>query len=153
MGKLGIDSIYESWPVYLFHMLLGHHGIFSLSPIFIFTLSGIWTSLRSRENPLRAFAALAAFLTFVLLIFYTFFAGNRFYGGLSCGLRFFFWLIPLWLMLLPQGLEGKTSRRWFRGTAQAFLLISAVSVFYCAGNPWGRSWLHMFLFSMKWIGY
>jgi hypothetical protein len=152
VGAGGIDSIHEPWPVYLFNMLVGHHGIFSLSPIFIFTLMGIWSSLRSRGSPLRAFAALAASLTVVLLVFYTFFTG-RIYGGLCCGLRFFFWLIPLWLMLLPEGLRGKTTHRWFRGMALAFLLISAVSVFYCARNPWSRPWIQEYLYYMHWIDY
>ncbi|MGB7591357.1 MAG: hypothetical protein WBO19_08975, partial [Terriglobia bacterium] len=96
---------------------------------------------------------LAAFLTLVLLVFYTFFAGNRSYGGQCCGLRFFFWLIPLWLMLLPEGLRGKTTHRWFRGMALAFLLISAISVFYCAHNPWSRPWIHEYLHYMQWIDY
>jgi len=152
IGK-GIDNAYEPWPVYLFHMLVGHHGIFSLSPIFFFTLMGVRSSLRSRESPLRAFAALAAFLTLLLLVFYTFFAGNRNYGGMCCGLRWFFWLIPLWLMLLPEGLRGKTAHRWFRGMALAFLLISAISVFYCARNPWSRPWLHQYLYYRQWISY
>jgi len=153
VGRGGIDNIYEPWPVYLFHMLVGHHGILSLSPIFIFTLMGVWSSLRSRGSPLRAFAVLAVFLTLVLLVFYTFFAGNRIYGGMCCGLRFFFWLIPLWLMLLPEGLRGKTTHRWFRGMALAFLLISAISVFYCARNPWSRPWIHEYLHYRHWIDY
>ena len=152
MGK-GIDNMYEPWPVYLFHMLVGHHGILSLSPIFVFTLIGVWRSLRSPASPLRAFAALAAFLTLLLLVFYTFFAGNRNYGGMCCGLRWFFWLIPLWLMLLPEGLRGKAAQRWFRGMAVAFLLISAISVFYCARNPWSRPWLQQYLYYKQWIKY
>ena len=152
IGK-GIDNMYEPWPVYLFHMLVGHHGILSLSPIFIFTLMGVWSSLRSRGSPLHAFAALAAFLTLLLLVFYTFFAGNRNYGGTCCGLRWFFWLIPLWLLLLPEGLRGKTAHRWFRGMALAFLLISAISVFYCARNPWSRPWLQQYLDYKQWIKY
>jgi hypothetical protein len=152
IGK-GIDNMYEPWPVYLFHMLVGHHGILSLSPIFFFTLMGVWRSLRSPESPLRAFAALAAFLTLLLLVFYTFFAGQRNYGGMCCGLRWFFWLIPLWLMLLPEGLRGKTAHRWFRGMALAFLLVSAISVFYCARNPWSRPWLHQYLYYKQWIKY
>jgi hypothetical protein len=152
IGK-GVDNLWEPWPVYLFNMLLGHHGIFSLSPIFLFTLLGVWKACRSASNPLRAFAALAAFLTLLLLVFYTFFAGQRNYGGMCCGLRWFFWLIPLWLMLLPEGLRDGSARRWFRGMALAFLLVSAVSVFYCARNPWSRPWLQQYLYYKQWIKY
>jgi hypothetical protein len=151
-GK-GIDNMYEPWPVYVFNMLAGHHGILLLSPIFIFTLMGVWGAIRSPGNPLRAFAVLAALLTLVLLVFYTFFAGQRNYGGFCCGLRWFFWLIPLWLMLLPEGMRGKTGRRWFRGMALAFLLVSAASVFYCARNPWSRPWIHQYLNYKGWIKY
>jgi len=151
-GK-GIDNMYESWPIYLFNMLVGHHGIFSLSPIFIFTLLGVWRCLRSPNHPLRGFAVLAAFLTLVLLVFYTFFAGQRNYGGMCCGLRWFFWLIPLWLMLLPEGLRKRSGRRWFRGMALALLLVSAVSTFYCARNPWTRPWIQQYLYYKGWIKY
>jgi hypothetical protein len=72
---------------------------------------------------------------------------------MCCGLRWFFWLIPLWLLLLPEGLRGKTTHRWFRGMALAFLLISAISVFYCARNPWSRPWLHQYLYYKQWIKY
>jgi hypothetical protein len=153
MGVGPMDRIYESWPVYLFHMLVGHHGIFSLSPIFIFTLIGVWRLLRSRESSLWAFAALATFLTLLLLVYYTFFFGLRGYGGMCSGLRFFFWLIPLWLMLLPQGLLGKTAHRRSRGIALAFLLISAISVLYCVRNPWSRPWIQEYLHSMGWLAY
>ena len=140
----GIDNIYEPWPVYVFNMLIGHHGIFSLSPIFVFTVIGGWSSLRSRESPLRVLAALAAFLTLLLVVFYTFFTGIRSYGGLCGGMRWFFWLIPLWLMLIPQGLQGRIAQHWFRGMALGFLLISAISVYYCVHGPWDRSWIRLF---------
>ena len=153
MGSLGIDNLYEPWPVYLFNMVAGHHGILSLSPIFIFTLIGVWSSLRSRGSPLRAFAALTTFVTLVLIVFYTFFFPNRVYGGMCCGLRYLFCLIPLWLLMLPEGLRGKTTHRWFRGMALAFLLISATSVFYCVRNPWSRPWIHEYLYYMRWIDY
>jgi len=149
----GIDNAFEPWPVYLFNMVIGHHGILSLSPIFIFTLIGIGRALRTPQSPLRAFSALAAFLTILLLVFYTFFAGQRNYGGMCCGLRWFFWLIPFWLILLPEGMRGKTAQRWFRGMALAFLLVSAVSAFYCARNPWSRPWIQQYLYYKQWIKY
>ena len=61
-------------------LLLGHHGVFSLSPIFIFSLIGLWRSIRARGDPLEPFALLTALLTLLLLVFYVFFAGQRNYG-------------------------------------------------------------------------
>ena len=62
-------------------------------------------------------------------------------------------MIPLWLTLLPEGLKARASRRWFRGMAIAFLLISAASVFYCSRTPWTRPWIHQYLYYKGWIKY
>jgi hypothetical protein len=134
-------------------MLVGHHGVLSLSPVFLFSFLGIWLELRDRGSPLRPFAALAAFLTLLLLVFYLLFAGQRNYGGATAGLRWLFWLIPLWLLLLPAGLRNFSTRRSRRGIAVVFLAVSAMSVFYAARNPWSRPWLHQWLSYMGWISY
>jgi len=149
----GIDNQYEPWYVYLFQMLIGHHGIFSLSPIFLFTVLGSIVLLRQPGNPLRDFALLSMFLTIVLFVFYLFFAGQRNYGGMSNGLRWMFWLIPLWLMILPFGLQRRSSNFWFQRLAMIFLAISAASAFYATRNPWTRPWLHEILYYMGWIRY
>ncbi|MFO1094777.1 MAG: hypothetical protein U0992_15945 [Planctomycetaceae bacterium] len=40
MHPRGIDKATDSFPVYLLHCILGHHGLLSLSPIFVLTLIG-----------------------------------------------------------------------------------------------------------------
>ncbi len=147
-----IDGQYEPWHVYLFHLLIGHHGIFSLTPIFVLSFLGIFATIRSRADPLRVFAMLALVLTLILLIFYVFFAGQRNYGGATSGPRWFFWLIPQWLIFLPRGLR-LSSRPWFHTLALLFLIVSAASVFYPGANPWSRSWLHAWMSSIGWIHY
>lgn len=148
-----IDNQYEPWYVYMFHMLIGHHGIFTLSPIFLFSFLGIFHCVRNRGTPKQDFAFLTLFLTLLMLVFYTFFAGQRNYGGMCNGLRWLFWLIPFWLFFLPEGLSENATRRWFRGVALLCLLISAASVFYATRNPWTRPWLHEWLFYKGWIRY
>ncbi|MBL8800065.1 MAG: DUF2029 domain-containing protein [Planctomycetia bacterium] len=46
--KTGIDFAWkkETRPTYMFHFLFGHHGIFSLSPIFLLSVVGIWLGVR-----------------------------------------------------------------------------------------------------------
>src|SRR5262249_8907498 len=54
MHPAGIDRGQDSLPVYLLNMVIGHHGILSLSPIFILTVAG-WCLLRRKEvQELRA---------------------------------------------------------------------------------------------------
>ncbi len=149
----GIDNQYEPAGVYVFHMLLGHHGVFSLTPIFVFSAIGVARVLRDRRHQLWAAALLAAGLTVVLLVFYTFLAGTRNYGGMTNGLRWLFWLIPLWLLFLPDGLAGRSSSRLWRAIALAALVISAASSFYASRNPWTRPWLQELLNQTGWIAY
>ena len=75
------------------------------------------------------------------------------YGGWTSGLRWLFWLIPLWLVFLPVGLEWKRDCRWFRRIAVACLLVSAASAFYATRNPWTRPWIHELLNQAGWIQY
>ena len=45
----------EPYAIYLFHMTLGHHGVFSLTPIFLFSAWGADTIAR-RRRPIRKVA-------------------------------------------------------------------------------------------------
>ncbi len=78
--------------IYFFHMTLGHHGVFSLTPIFLFSALGA-VRLLAERNParssMRAVALLTAVLTAVLLAFYTWNPKARNYGGSTQGLRGF----------------------------------------------------------------
>ena len=140
----------EPYATYFFHMTLGHHGVFSLTPIFLFSALGAvrllgaggWFPLPRRGGPaMAAVAWLTTVLTVVLLAFYTWNPKARNYGGSTQGLRWLFWLIPFWLLLLPKGVEWGQTRRWFRGLALLALGISVMSVGYAIRNPWSSPWI------------
>ena len=63
---------------------------------------------------MEAVAWMTAVLTVVLLAFYTWNPKARNYGGSAQGLRWVFWLIPFWLLLLPKGVEDGQTRGWVR---------------------------------------
>ena len=50
-----------------------------------------------------ALAYLTTVLTIVVLAFYTWNPKARNYGGSTQGLRWLFWMIPLWLLHAAQG--------------------------------------------------
>jgi hypothetical protein len=195
----------ESYGMYLFHMTLGHHGFWSLTPIFLFSLAGLfrllrgggkllaicacleflaiaglvgyylydpaaWSDggplhhlvwlfwlipalvallgvlswflvLRRGGEPMSAVAWMTLVLTIVLLAFYTWKPEAKNYGGSTQGLRWLFWLIPFWLLLLPKGVEAGQNRSWVRKLAILTLLISVVSVGYAMRNPWSHPWI------------
>ena len=195
----------ESYGVYLFHMTLGHHGVFSLTPIFLFAawgtlrlLSGgsrflklwawltllvavalggyylydplpwktggpmhsyVWiflavpgllallaglatvTLLKRGGEPMAAVAWMTVVLSSVLLAFYTWNPKARNYGGSAQGLRWLFWLIPFWLMMIPKGVEGGQTRVLVRRVALLALAASVLSVGYAIRNPWSHPWI------------
>lgn len=130
----------EPYAVYLFHMTFGHHGIFSLTPVFLFAAYGAIRHIR-RRGRLTAMAWLTAVLTVVMVAFYTWNPKARNYGGSTQGLRWLFWLIPFWLILLPAGVGPGEDRRWFRRLALAALAVSVLSVGYALRSPWSHPWL------------
>src|SRR5262249_48906003 len=73
--------------------------------------------LRRGGEPMAAVAWMTSVLTVVLLAFYTWTPKARNYGGSAQGLRWLFWLIPFWLLLLPKGVEGGMGRRGVRRLA------------------------------------
>ncbi len=141
----------EPYAVYFFHMTLGHHGVFSLTPIFLFSAWGalrliraggsIRSLLEPKRAPMVAVAYLTTVLTIVLLAFYTWNPKARNYGGSSQGLRWLFWMIPLWLFLLPKGVEQGETRAWLRRFAVLALAVSVMSVGYAIRNPWTHPWI------------
>lgn len=149
----GIDANNESSWLYFLHCTVGHHGIFSLSPVFLLTLTG-WFGMRKWSNPrVKSVQWLGAILTVVLLGFYVSRTANYTYGGYCCGLRWLFWLIPFWLIGMIPILDACGGRRGFRWLAAGLLAISVFSAAVPLRNPWQQSWLFSLMEQWEWIDY
>jgi len=172
--KTGIDfaSKKESRPTYIFHFLFGHHGIFSLSPIFLLSLAGLVLAWRAsgqppgeepaaplpgrllhwlRTDPWALVVGLTTYLTIVVVGFYLVKTDN--YGGWSSGPRWTFWLTPFWLLALLPAVDRLAPLRWGRGVALAFLGVSALSASFPAWNPWRHPWIYQWLDAQGLIPY
>jgi hypothetical protein len=143
----------EPYPTYLFHMTLGHHGMFLLTPVFLFAL---WGALRiiATRRPLSLVATFTLLLTAALLAFYTWNPKARNYGGSTQGLRWLFWLIPFWLLMLPAGVQDGQTHRSVRRLTLAALAVSVFSVGYALHTPWSHPWAldaleHLGFYSLK----
>ncbi len=131
----------ESYPVYLLHMTFGHHGVFSLSPIFLFSIFACLLNIFGKGRPLKAVSWMTLILTVAMLAFYTWNPKARNYGGSTSGLRWLFWLIPFWLVVLPTGLaagQDRKSVRWLSLTALGF---SVFATGYALRSPWTHPWI------------
>ena len=137
-----VDAYRDPILVRAFHMLLGHHGFFSLTPIFLLIPASILVRKAkpefSRKTMVVFFFSFVGFLVFCLT--------TRNYGGLCQGFRWLFWLIPFWLLLLPHALEvlDRHSRNW-KILAMVLLMISCYSAFTSLLSPWSLSWLDRLL--------
>lgn len=151
----GIDCGEASRGVYALHTLVGHHGIFSLTPIWLLSLVGlvVWFA-RADGRRLWHLALLIASVSAVCLLFYLLRPEqDRNYGGTTSGFRWAFWFAPLWLLAMAPAVDLMARRRWRRGLALVLLALSALSASYPTWNPWSHPWIMDFLQYLGWIRY
>jgi hypothetical protein len=146
----GIDFASEPKHVYAFHLLFGHHGLFSLTPVWLLALVGMGMPL-TRQRPAAWLHYASFFILLVVVVFYIWRTNN--YGGWTSGPRWLFWLTPLLLMsLLPMAdvLSRWKPARWF---GYLCLAVSAFSATYPWANPWRHPWIYQLCEYMGWTNY
>jgi hypothetical protein len=138
-----IDQGEQSRAIYALNVLVGHHGIFSLTPIWLLSAAGIIISLRpGQDRRLRQWAVLIGGVSLVCIVFYLFRPlGERNYGGMTSGFRWVFWLAPLWLLSMLPAADLLSKRRWTRVIALVLLAFSVLSASYPTWNPWTNPWI------------
>jgi hypothetical protein len=163
--KYGIDwaRMHETRSEYALHMLVGHHGLFSLTPLWILAILGAIVGCVPRKpaptetnrqptHPLPWFVGPMTFaLTVVVVGFYLFKSDN--YGGWTNGLRWLMWLCPLWLLCLIPIVDAMASCKWRRGVVIALLAVSVMSAHYSPWNPWRHPWIYDLMQASGWKGY
>src|SRR5579864_565831 len=161
--KNGIDWAWqhESKSEYVFHCLIGHHGVFSLTPIWILSFVGMFAVTfgylfrrDSKPNSYFLFPT-ALVISLVVIGFYLFVVNRRNdnYGGWTSGLCWLFWLTPLWLLTMLPVADWLAQRRWGRAVALVCMAMSIFSASYPVWNPWRHPWLYDLLESQGWIQY
>ncbi|WP_145099936.1 hypothetical protein [Anatilimnocola aggregata] len=150
----GVDKGEPSVAVYALHVLVGHHGLFSLTPVWLLSAWGLYLWLRGARNAQWWFATTVTLLTVVVLAFYLSRPLiDRNYGGVTSGLRWLFWLIPLWLLAMIPAADAIANSRWQRNIALVLFTISVFSANYATLNPWSQPWLFEYWQHLGWINY
>ncbi len=153
--RRGIDWAWqhESRGMYAFHVLLGHHGWLSLTPIWLLTLAGMvrgcWPPSSSVPRRLPWFLPpLTLGLSLVVIGFYLVMSVN--YGGFTVGLRWLMWLTPLWLVCMIPVVDRLAKSRGGRALAYVLLGASILSANYSPWNPWRHPWIYDCLVAFGW---
>ncbi len=154
----GIDRNVDKPLVYVLHCLVGHHGLFSLTPVWLLLIPAwVMSGLALRASGIRKaqaiIAAVSLLLTVVVLAFYFSRIENYNYGGVSCGLRWALWLTPLWIVTLIPVFDRCADSRGFRWLFVPLFLVSAFSAWSRVDNPWRHPWLYTWMESRRWIDY
>lgn len=158
--KYGIDWArhHESWAAYVFHCVIGHHGLFSLTPIWLFSLAALcrrtWRCRVPQPGPKEASAflyPLTLIVSATVVAYYMYKSTN--YGGNTSGLRWLIWLTPLWLVSAPPAVERLSRSGWGRRIAYGALAVSVFSASYSLVNPWRHPWLYHLLETVGMIHY
>jgi hypothetical protein len=146
-GKSKVDQGEDSSGTYALHVLVGHHGIFSLTPIWLLSLIGGPMWLVRDGGRWRALIFWIGLVTLVCLVFYLSRPlADRNYGGTASAFRWVFWFAPLWLVAMLPALDG-ARQRWQRMVCLVLLALSAMSAAYPTWNPWIHPW------AVNWMNY
>ena len=163
-SKRGIDwaNHKEGKVTYAFHLLLGHHGWFSLTPIYLLGLGGMVLGVRhlsegrkfpaqKESRPWAELAVATLLLSVVVTGYYIYKSDN--YGGWSNGPRWLMWLSPLWLLTLLPIVDRLGQRRGGRALCLVLLALSVLSAHYWDWNPWRHPWIYNWMDNRGWIPY
>jgi hypothetical protein len=153
--RQGKDAGEPSRLLYLGHVLIGHHGIFSLTPIWALALCGGIMLVVNRQRELSVFGIAVLVISLVVVAFYIMRPEvQRNYGGVTCGLRWLMWLYPLWLTVMIPAVDwiggSERDRSLWWALALLLLLVSAITAGYAASNPWIDPWIYQYWQYLGW---
>ncbi len=152
MQPKGIDQAKDDPMKYLFHCTVGHHGLFSLTPVLLGVVAS-WLMMITGRSPLKPIIATGFGLTLLVFGFYMTRTENYNYGGVSVALRWMLWLLPFWLVSLIPLLNWGRHKTVFQIVAIACLGVSIFSAWYPSHGPWTQPWMFRLLEDAGYIDY
>ena len=153
MNPQGVDQAKESTLTYLMHCTIGHHGIFSLTPIYLVTLFSWLLPFLWWKSKLRSIHIMGFCLSLVVLGFYLTKTDNYNYGGVSVALRWMLWLTPFWILAMIPILNRISFTIFAKIPLLLLLLVSLFSAWTPSDAPWTQPWLFTLMEEQGWIKY
>ena len=127
--RQGVDRGEASKSTYLMNMTIGHHGLFSITPVWALLPVGWILGLAVGRGSERWFHIAVLTASTVCFLFYL----NRplidrNYGGVSACFRWLLWFAPLWLVTIAPVFDRLGRLKLGRVTALLLLAFSLFSV-------------------------
>jgi hypothetical protein len=152
--KQGVDKGEPTYLMYAVHCLIGHHGLFSLTPLWIFSAIGMVYLTARAPTGMRMLGTGTLLLSVVCLAFYLSRPlHDRNYGGVCNGLRWMMWFIPLYLITMLPVISWLGRTKWGRICVYVALAVSIFSAAYKPANCFNHPWLFDLLSHFKVISY
>lgn len=150
--KQGVDKGEPDAGVYALHCLIGHHGIFSLTPVWIFSLCGFPLLFSGRMKRFSWFGVMVIVISIVVVGFYLSRPlEDRNYGGGTSALRWLLWLAPMWIIAAVPFVDLISRSIWGKIVVVLLIAGSIASAHYSAMNPWVHPWFYELMLQWKWI--
>jgi hypothetical protein len=137
----GIDGLYEPKPTYAFNVLFGHHGLFSMTPLYLF---GLWELVRSIKTR-RLLAESLVILASVLAFLGFFIMRTHNYGGWAVGMRHLVPIMPLLLLCFGMWVDRVRLTRLLWALVALAFSVSCFNVQDALDSPFQYSVWHNWL--------
>ncbi len=130
----------EPMYIYLFNMLIGHHGILLMNPALILSIVGIIHILKQGKRIIPETAVIFGSLV-TMVLFYALFTSD--YGGRSVGFRWLIVVIPLVLLYSGVWIDQCLDRKWPALVIIIIMIlvifIGRIPLFEALETPWQES--------------
>lgn len=138
---------------YGFHLLFGHHGFFSLTPVFLLSAIAFVVVPFKKNTPqvLKLIVILSAILGVIVIGFYLFKSDN--YGGFTVGPRWLMWLVPLFLISMTPVVENWLKSPFLMICLMVLLVFTVMAANYPGWSAWRHPWIYEAMMDAGWSGY
>jgi hypothetical protein len=150
--RRGVDQGEASKAVYFAQMTFGHHGLFSLTPLWLLVPVGLLVGVMRGAPETRRLTLAISVASIVCFAFYL----NRplidrNYGGVSVCFRWLLWFAPLWLLVATPVMAWFERTPARRGSLYGMLALSVFSMSASLESPWQSPWIYRFWQFLGWL--
>lgn len=138
----GIDALDEPKWFYGLQALIGHHGIFSVTPLSIFGAIAIFQAIRNKSAFYKE-AILVSGIVAIMFFFYVVNTNN--YGGSCVGMRWFISFMPLLLVFLAIWVDTHPIRPLVGSALLVAFLVGQYHMHDAIRSPWHDGVWHRYL--------